>query len=263
MLLKDAAGDALVFPVGGSFPNFGSPVPDVSSQGPANIDIRGVFFNYAPGADGKQVLTANIQVEDLTEEIPEEAREGFIRYYIPMDATGDVMGLNAVLSEDGWEFTYTQVLDIPDPLGYTDHPEEQPTTGRVFLGKNGVIQIDMPASGEVAEGTELKGVYARTALGNNSVLFVSDQAPDNGASGAVDFKVKSCPVVDTTTTTVDTTTVQAPVAPVAAPQAPAAAPSAPAAAKVSKRAACLKKAKKIKNKRKRAKAVKRCKRLKK
>lgn len=187
ILLKDGAGDQDVAPVGGG--GAGTPI---ASPGPDNIDIRGLFFNFAPGADGKPVLTANIQINNLTKDVPAEAREGEVRYLVDFGTQGDVASVTAILDSDGFRFVAAKVTDLPDPLGGVQIVEEE-IKGAAFEGKDGVLQLEIPESAAIKDGTEMTGVITRVSLGDNSVIFVSDQAPDGGTADAVDFVVKSCP----------------------------------------------------------------------
>src|SRR5688500_12254190 len=92
LLIKDSAGDQDVAPIGGG--GAGGPL---ASKGPDNIDIRGLFFNLTPGADGKPVLTANVQITNLTKDVPPEAHEGEVRYLVDFATLGDVAYLTAIL----------------------------------------------------------------------------------------------------------------------------------------------------------------------
>ncbi len=194
LLLKDAAGDQDVAPVGGG--GAGSPI---ASKGPDNIDIRGLFWNMSPGPDGKPVATANIPITDLTSEIPAEAYEGEVRYLVDFGSQGDVEWLRAVLKEDGWSFIYGKFNDLPDPLG--GQVTEEPTKGQVWEGKDGIIQIEMPASAGIKDGTKMTDVITRVSIYNRFGIFVSDQAPDGGTADAVDFVIKDCPPPPATTGT--------------------------------------------------------------
>src|SRR4051794_36244456 len=71
VMYKDAAGDQRIAPIGGSDADAG-----YGTTGPANLDLREFFWNYAAGADGKKVLTANFVLDDLTTDVPAEARAG-------------------------------------------------------------------------------------------------------------------------------------------------------------------------------------------
>ena len=188
VLISDAAGDQKVAPLFGG-------TPMISTTGPDNLDIRAVFFNMTPGPDGKPVLTANMQIQNLTPEVPAEAREGFVRYQVDFGPLGDVEHLTAILDADGWSFVYGKITDVPDPLGHIQY-EEVETKGKAFEGKDGVIQIEMPASAGVKDGTEMKDVIARVVIGKFSTLYSSDSAPD-AAADAVDFVVRDCPPLET------------------------------------------------------------------
>lgn len=191
ILLKDAAGDQDVAPIGGG----GAGLPH-SSVGPDNIDLRSLFFNYAPNAEGKPVLTANIGITNLTSEVPAEAHEGEVRYLVDFDTLGDVSSLTAILSADGWRFT----ANIPTIVGVLAVENLVDIKGKVFEGKDGIIQMEMPDSAGVKPGTAMSGVISRVSLGDNTVIFVSDQTPDGGVEAAVDYTVKECPAPGSTPT---------------------------------------------------------------
>lgn len=184
ILIKDGKGDQDVAPVGGG----GADLPH-SSVGPDNIDVRGLFFNLAPGADGKPVLTANIQIENLTKDVPPEAREGQVRYLVDFATQGDITSVTAILTSSGFRFIATK--PGPTPLAATNTEVE--TKGKAFEGKDGVLQIEIPESSGIKDGTEMTGVITRVSLGGPTVIFVSDQAPDGGTADAVSFKMKACP----------------------------------------------------------------------
>jgi hypothetical protein len=252
MLLKDTDGDQDIAPIGG-----GSAGLPHGTKGPDNMDVRGLFFNFAPGADGKPVLTANIVIENLTKTVPAEARAGEVRYLVDFGTQGDVAYLTAKLTSSGWSFIYGAVTDIPDPGGTVQILEAE-AKGRVFEGPQGVIQIEMPASAKVEAGTKMTGVITRVSAGDAEVIFVSDQAPDGGVDAAVPYTVTACPAP---APPAEAPAVQAPATPVtpAQPQ-PANKPSEQnkSAKKSSKKAACQKKAKKVKNAKKRKAALKKC-----
>jgi hypothetical protein len=265
MLLKDKAGDQTIAPVGG-----GSASLPHGSKGPDNLDVRGLFFNYAPGADGKPVLTANIVIENLTATVPAEARSGQVRYLVDFGTMGDVAYLTAVLKSSGWSFVYGESVDIPDPGG-SAQLQEAATKGRVFEGPQGVIQIEMPPSAKVEPGTNMTGVITRVSAGNEETLFVSDQAPDGGTAAAVPYTVTPCPAAEPPAA--DPQAPATPAPPATTTTLPATTPahqnkpaeqskSAPAKKKASKKAACQKKAKKVKNAKKRKAALKKCSKIK-
>jgi hypothetical protein len=184
VLIKDAKGDQTKAPVGG-----GSAGLPYGSGGPENIDIRGLFFNFQDG-----VLTANIQINNLTSEVPAEAREGEVRYLVDFATQGDgVTNLYAKLNADGWSFVWTkELVALPEPVGPVNFGETE-TKGKVFEGPDGVIQIEFPPEAGIKAGAELAEVITRVSLGDNTVVFVSDQAPDGGYADAVKFKVAACP----------------------------------------------------------------------
>jgi hypothetical protein len=194
VLIKDAAGDQDVAPVGG-----GSAGLPHGSVGPDNIDIRGLFFNLAPGADGKPVATANIQIQNLTSVVPPEANEGEVRYLVDFGQQGDISSLTAILSASGWKFVAAVPTDLPDPLGSVQINEVE-IKGKVFEGKDGVIQMEFPESALIKDGTAMTGVITRISLGDLTVVFVSDQAPDGGTADAVSFTLKACPTPGGTAT---------------------------------------------------------------
>ena len=177
MAFTDPAGDA----IDGS-------VPFVERPGGANLDVTGGFF-LSDGAGG---VTANIQVANLTADVPTGAT-GVDWYMIWTDAAGALDYVRASVEPGGDPvFSYGQVTVTPANTLYQDTAA---TSGQFFAGPNGVVQIALPA--DYAAGT-LESPYAQTfeeqnlstpvvGLGN---LADADRAPDDG--GGQSYAVGGC-----------------------------------------------------------------------
>ena len=166
-LIADAAGDQgykqqgqTVFPTG------------------ANTDVVGLFFRVDAGK-----VTANVVLDELTKTPP----DGFevVRYRVYFTIDGTVRYLQALVNDDGATYTYGSELAAV----YTEDGE---TTGALFEGKNGVVQIVLPADAGGTPGTELAATSASIGLLTATVppeaqlppfYFGVDTAPDGGADG--------------------------------------------------------------------------------
>jgi hypothetical protein len=179
------AGTAFTDPTGDAVD---ASVPFVDQPGSPNLDVTGGFFL----ADAAGAVTANIQVANLTTDVPATAT-GVDWYMVWSDAAGAFDYVRASVEPGGEPvFSYGQVTVTPANTLYQDTAE---TTGQVFPGANGVVQIALPP--EYATGT-LQAPFAQTfeeqnistpvvGLGN---LADADRAPDDG--GGQDYAVGGC-----------------------------------------------------------------------
>jgi hypothetical protein len=193
---EDAGPDAV-----GILSPLGQPSP-LNRQGQdPYLDITGAFFNHAD-AGGKKVLTANIKLKDLVPTVPAESYDGTVQYIADFDPIGAVDWVRAVYDGSAWAFDYGLLESEDQPATPTE------TTGRVFTGPGGVVQIDFPAvpeitGGAVVEGIQaISGMWASSVDGNTSLWFYSDIAPteDSGTYTVTDCPAGSTPPPPPTTT---------------------------------------------------------------
>jgi hypothetical protein len=187
VLLADPAKDEVVL----------TAPPTVFREGEDSyLDITKVFFNYRAGADGKLVLTGNIQVRDLKPTVPVESPEGSTTYWIEFDRVANVDWLRAKYKGGAWTFDFGEVtpVDIPS-VGYQSLPTA--TTGRVFPGPNGVVSIDFPDIPEIKAGAKLDGVWALTDVVSETydtaLSFYNGRSDDTDVGAAKTYTVKECP----------------------------------------------------------------------
>jgi hypothetical protein len=169
LLIKDPAGDQTTT-ANGVVPLFATP---------DNTDVLGLFFR----ADGEQV-TANIVISDLntTPMSPFSA----IRYRAYATVGGEIHYFQALVA--GSDVTYSYGGELP-AVSYT---EQGSTTGALFEGKNGIVQIVLPPDVGGKVGTLLAATSATTGLLTLPVpaelmtpplYFQADTAPDGSEDG--------------------------------------------------------------------------------
>ena len=175
--MTDEPGDQFFEPTGlgginGNFNKLGHAAPD-------NVDITSLFFTVdaATGA-----VDANIQVTNLDKTLPSPTdSQGGIYYYAVYSYDGATRFVKAV-NADGANVTYAYG-NVDENGVYTTEGE---TTGALFEGANGVVQIRVPASiggrlGETLLAAEATADYIQGMddyVGLNNHV---DTAPD-GAS---------------------------------------------------------------------------------
>jgi len=193
-LYTDPAGDQIQDPAG-----FGDSSFPTVEKGQDNTDIKSVFLNYAPGADGKQVLTANLQIANLTKDIPDVASGG-IYYYLSYNL-GDVPSfVSARLTSSGVTYNYGHLATLPPdpaPIGlFTAYTVDGQTTGSFTEGPNGVVSIVVPEAAGGKAGESLGAVVATVDLvqvdDEKGWQSHADQAPDDSDT-AKDVTVTACP----------------------------------------------------------------------
>lgn len=254
VLATDASGDQEIGPLIG-----GPPGGPTNTTAPDNMDITQVFLNTRNG-----VTTANIQVKNLSKDVPAEIRSGHFSYVLDF-ATNE--GYSFVRAEtDGEEVTFhAAVVQSAGPVSSANPLAEEDLKGRFLEGPDGIVEIELPAALS-KPGLKLESVYAYVSMRSddeNYTGYINDQAPDDGATSAKSYTVTECPAPVAAETPTPAAAVEAPAAPPAAAPAPAA-QSQPATQPAKKPAAkkkklsCKQKAKKLKGK-KRAKALKKCK----
>jgi hypothetical protein len=168
-LIEDAPGDQIAAPLGG----LGSTTH--SHPAPDNADITNVFLNFTKG-----VLTANIQLTDANLTLPSPTdTQGGLNYYLVYSLDGAVRFVRAT-NQTGTDITFAYGTIDPDTGVYTTDGD---TTGKLFQGKNGIVQIVIPPEAGGKKGTDLIGVEALAdgITGANDVLGINnhfDEAPD-------------------------------------------------------------------------------------
>lgn len=185
-----------------------------NQQGTPNTDVKEVFFRYAV-KDGKPALTANIRVAELdtTVQAPYTAHW----YQLEFTVNKKPKLLAAVIDAAGLvSFYYGHPREITDTDPSPSY--EGDTTGRLYEGPDGVIEIDMPIEAMELAGGAISGLTfeVRQAVGRTSVtipapiIFVAPIVDDGSGKGA--FPVAPCAKPDVPTTAAPV--VPAPVAPV-------------------------------------------------
>jgi hypothetical protein len=154
----DPRGDEVADPLGLGFG--GGPAP--------NLDVTGGFFR----TDG-DVVTANIRIADLSTGAPGFAEGvGWFMFYI----AGGALRFVAAETGRGEEVTYAYgTLDRSNGLFTNDGA----TTGRLFGGPDGIVQIEVPPAAGATPGATLGMPYAEADVRTFLVISPADQAPDD------------------------------------------------------------------------------------
>jgi hypothetical protein len=284
VLIEDPAGDNTIGPLGTS-PVTGSPF---TSKGPESQDVRRVWFNTVGG-----VTTANIEITNLTKELPAEIRTGAISYLLDFDLTEGISFVRAENNKGTISYHAATVTTVPG-AGVSQVTGQKTLKGAFIEGPNGVVQIELPP--ELSKpGTVLKNVFTNVSIRTdetNYVGYVNETAPDDGATSKKEYAITECPTSEPTATPTASATAeptasatpQASATPSPTPQGgppqqtpsgtqPAqpgpgsgqpATPAQPTKGKAKrKQPTCQAKANRIKNKAKRKAALKKCKKVKK
>jgi hypothetical protein len=175
---------------------------------PDNLDITGGFFKYDPDASGAASLTANIQIANLSKEIPTlaDASSWTFRWTV----SGTVYYLLAEVDSGGTPtFEYGTVDGVQlNKVG--------DTKGKLFEGTDGVLQIAVPQSGTKAtDGAKLTSPYTTSSATYGpgpSLLVTADNGPDSQAGKS--YEVAQCAAEAAAPTTTPTTTAQPGVLPI-------------------------------------------------
>jgi hypothetical protein len=161
---------------------------------PDNLDITGGFFKYDADSTGTASLTANIQVSNLSKEIPTAADAS--SWTFRWTVAGTVYYLLAEVGSDG---TPTFEYGTVDGVQLTKAGN---TKGKFFEGVDGVIQIAVPQAGTKAtDGAKLTTPYttASATYGPGpSLLITADNGPDSQAGKT--YEVAQCPSIATPST---------------------------------------------------------------
>jgi hypothetical protein len=180
-LLTDPAGDQVYDPSG-----LNRTSGPGTKKTPDNTDLRSVFFNYRADKDGNPVLTANLQVANLTTTLPSSSdSQGGIYYYAHWSFGGQSVFVKAVNAPSGISYSYGHLDD--SSMAFITYSTDGPTKGAFFEGPNGIVQIDVPKALGGELGKKLGGAlgvvdYIQGADDNGGVNVHVDVAPGTAAS---------------------------------------------------------------------------------
>jgi hypothetical protein len=148
-----------------------------------NLDLRAGFLRYVTDPAGESVLTANIQVTDLDE--TRQARANSHAWTFGWIAGGIRQHVRAALFSDGLTFSYRTERDVI----------WGETTGRMFPGKDGIVEIVIPVAELGLAGKRLTDLYALSEVlysdGLNLYPIPVDRAPGI-QTGGPPFDVVPC-----------------------------------------------------------------------
>jgi hypothetical protein len=159
-----------------------------TGAGPANLEITRSWFETIKGK-----TTVNIQVKDLNEKISSGDVTSILWYAVWEFPSGTVHFVSA--TSDGTAVTF----DYGSQVGTTFSSDGQ-TTGKMFPGPNGVMQIVVPTEvGGGKGGNKLEAAYTITYEGRGAATPVAsftslgavDSAPDDTTAGKT-YTVTSC-----------------------------------------------------------------------
>lgn len=162
--------------------------------GPANLEITRSWFETVKGK-----TTLNIQVKDLNEKLSSGDVTSVLWYGVWEFPAGTVKFVSA--ASDGTTVTFGYGSQVG-----TTFSQDGETTGKMFPGPNGVMQIVVPTeNGGGKGGNKLEGAYSITYEGRGAavggVSFTSlgpvDSAPDDTSAGKT-YTVTSCDAGGTT-----------------------------------------------------------------
>jgi hypothetical protein len=202
-------GDELAYKDPASDRGDDSPVPLVALPGVPGTDsseiLRG-FLRYVP-AKGAEALTFNVVVKNLKAEVPSGATSmAWVSYYRTPDDT--LHFVRAILDFTGTVvYEYGNFTPNPTGVGLTGVSlYEGDTTGKLFEGPEGVVQVVIPAD-HAPVGTKLTTLYTSATQGrtlpdafppqvSRGVSTVLDTAPDDAPETAPGtYTVGPCEVV--------------------------------------------------------------------
>ena len=166
-------------------------------------DITAGFLQHTP-SKGKDATTYNIVVKNLEKTVPDTfTTMSWTSYYTTGE--GSIRFVKAWLDFAGGE-AYEYGVFTPDPTGelpLTGVSQTQgQTTGKLFEGANGVIQVVVPeAHGKI--GDTFQELYSASGIGktlpaspsapNRGLSAQLDLAPDEGAAAGKSWTVSTCP----------------------------------------------------------------------
>lgn len=182
---------------------------NVQGAGVATTDsseiLRG-FLKY-DAAKGADALTYNVVVKDLKAEVPTGATSlSWVSYYRTPD---DTLHFVRAIADFTGAIVYEYGNFTPNPLGLVLSGlslYEGDTTGKLFEGPEGVVQIVIPAA-HAPVGTKLATLYSTTTQGrtlptafppqvSRGLSVIVDTAPDDAPETAPGtYTVAPCAVV--------------------------------------------------------------------
>jgi hypothetical protein len=152
---------------------------------PDNLDITGVFFRYDSDPDAKTPVTANIRVANLDKSLPLASNAA--SWYVEWTVASTIYYVKADLDSAG-AVVYDYGVDDPT----TGLTSSGATTGKLFEGKDGIVQIRVPQAGTKAvDGGRLTQTLAHTSATLPGLLVFADNAPDSGSGKS--YTVAQCP----------------------------------------------------------------------
>lgn len=173
-----------------------SQIPTAVRPKPGALEIERAFFDHTDG-----VTTVNIQVLDLSTALPVGTTS--------LHWTTQWVGADGVTRFVRAVTDYTGQLifehgELVPPIGGLVLPRYEAkgaTTGTLFTGPHGVVQIVIPPSVGGAAGTKLTGIYSQASDGRTVVpnaaptpsrglSTVSDRVPDSPDTAT--WTVKGC-----------------------------------------------------------------------
>ena len=134
---QPCAGMAFTDPAGDTAQTlFAAPSPGAGVPAGDNLDLTGAFFNRETTAEG-EVWTANLRVAELSLDMPEHVDAiAWFQFWDSADGTTHYLRAKAYQGSPWLEYDFGHV----GPPLITDAA----ATGRVFPGKDGVVQIVLP-----------------------------------------------------------------------------------------------------------------------
>jgi hypothetical protein len=148
-----------------------------------NMDLLGGFFKTERRANGLE-LTANLVISDLSRKIPPVADA--VEWQ--MSWTRADSGYYVAAHVEGAATTFSGV--VYDPV--TGLPSDSfDTRGKLFEGKRGVVQIEIPSSARGAAGANLTDPYGTSYEVLGAYYSADDYAPDEGYGKP--YTVAPCP----------------------------------------------------------------------
>lgn len=161
LLVTDPAGDAFVGFIGLAE----TPVP-----AGANVDITGVFVN---SIDGR--VTFNIRVDNLDKTVGDGATANVYRLNYTVGEQTNY--LQATVSSSGVTYAYGH----SDTAGLVKDGDAK---GAFYEGKDGIIEIEVPATHGGKPGARWSAASLFTAYVRGNLNTQTDEAPDGGGDFA-------------------------------------------------------------------------------
>ena len=154
-----------------------------------NLDLIKGFFRYVPNAAGKNVLTAHLNVTNLTKTIEPNFDTNVWIMYMTVEGTEHFVRLT--VDKAGKE-TY-----VYGTFAANSNTVVGDTTGKMYEGANGMIEIVVPVEKMGIAGKTMETPYGNSRVGGAGFIFPVDIGPDDNAGK--DFKVTPCAEAGTPT----------------------------------------------------------------